>query len=207
MTLRVDWPIAHLFFLPVDQARLAQDDLIFARIAKMIRRAIVWVGQKTGDVNRTFDGAVEFTQRGQRLCRRGQLTIVAAAATTTVCSTTHTAAHSVAIRRSLFDEQTRTVRVERPHAIALRLLPQQTALTREYFRLTLLTIDVLAAVFRMLHVAVVFGRAYRLLLHGRVLDCACRLPRPVLVSSSTATAACAVAVVVRRRRLIRRFVR
>ena len=61
-TIRVDRPVAYLFILPVMQTWLAQNHLVFATVAEVIRRAIVRIGIEACRVRRTLNRAEVFLQ-------------------------------------------------------------------------------------------------------------------------------------------------
>lgn len=59
-TIRVYRPVAYLFILPVMQTRLAQNHLVFATVAEVIRRAVVRIGVEACRVRRALNRAEVF---------------------------------------------------------------------------------------------------------------------------------------------------
>ena len=108
-TIRVDRPVADLLILSVVQTWLAQNHLVFAAVAEVIRRAVVRIGVEAGRVRRALYRAEVLLQQGERgravgLVLVGKIRVARA-------------------RGRFLNQQAGTVGVERPHAIAVRLLP------------------------------------------------------------------------------------
>ena len=78
VTVGVDGPIAHLLVLTKLQTGLAQHDLVLARAAEVIRRAVVRIGKEADGVRRTADRAVELFEANVRGLLRFRLATAAA---------------------------------------------------------------------------------------------------------------------------------